>query len=104
MPRKSKSDKPVEKTAVKADKKVKKAAPKDKVLTLAEMRTKSPDELIALIKSSQADLEEFQRMNHASELPASHVIAKTRRQIARLNTVLTQIQRASEQDNPEEDK
>jgi ribosomal protein L29 len=84
--------KPETKKAVKATKTA-------KSLAVADMRTKSPDELRDLLKSAQADLLEFKKLQAASELTNPKVLKKTRREIAQLNTILTAVIKAHKEEN-----
>ena len=56
----------------------------------SELRTKSVEELEKLLAESRQTLLENQRSLAAGELPNPRVVTKTRRDIARINTLLTQ--------------
>ena len=76
------------KTAVKKD--AKKAT--EAVVNLAkDLRSLSEQELHAALKTAKEDLTVAQKMLKANELPSSHVIRKSKKLIARIHTVLTEV-------------
>ena len=76
------------KTAVKKD--AKKAT--EAVVNLAkDLRNLSEQELHAALKTAKEDLTVAQKMLKANELPSSHVIRKSKKLIARILTVLTEV-------------
>lgn len=79
--------------------KAKKVEPKAQSLAARDLRTKSPDELTKLLEKAKADLTEFQKMKAAGELANPRVLGKSRREIARINTILTEVINASKEEN-----
>ena len=68
-------------------------------LTAKSLREMDEKALSAKLTESQNDLNEFHKMARANELPSSHVIAKTRREIARIHTILTEKEFEKEAEN-----
>lgn len=56
-----------------------------------ELRTKSVEELNKLLDSAKAELNDNRRSLAAGELPNPRVVGKTRKQIARLKTIITEV-------------
>lgn len=61
------------------------------VQTVKDLRALSEQELHAALASAREDLLETQKMLRAGELPSSHVIRKSKKLIARIHTVLTEV-------------
>ena len=73
---------------------VKKGAKKatEAVANLAkDLRSLSEQELHAALQTAKEDLNMAQKMLKANELPSSHVIRKSKKLIARIHTVLTEV-------------
>ena len=56
-----------------------------------ELRSLSEAELHAALATAKADLLEAQKMLRANELPSAHVIRKSKKLVARIRTVLTEV-------------
>lgn len=56
-----------------------------------ELRTKSLEDLMKLLDKAKAELTDNRRSLAAGELPNPRVVAKGRKEIARLNTVITEL-------------
>lgn len=56
-----------------------------------ELRTKSVEELRKLLDEAKLELNDNRRSQAAGELPNSRVVAKSRKAIARLNTIITEV-------------
>jgi large subunit ribosomal protein L29 len=56
-----------------------------------ELRTKSLDELTKLLDKAKAELNDNRRSLAAGELPNPRVVSKNRKEIARLNTIITEV-------------
>jgi len=65
-------------------------------LTVKDLREMSKKDLAAKLAESRNDLNDFHKMARTNELPSSHVIKKTRREIARIRTILTEKKLAEE--------
>lgn len=84
-----------------ADKKVaKKSADKSNV-TVADLRSKTAEELQKMLEDNKKDLLILQKSLAADELANPHAVRKMRREIARIKTVMTQV---SKKDVVEESK
>ena len=71
-----------------ADKKTTKTA---KINVIADLRKKSADELQKLLSTTRADLLEAQKSLKANELANPHAVTKLRKEIARIMTVLAEV-------------
>ena len=58
--------------------------------TAKDLRGLTEQQLQAALQTAKEDLLVAQRMLKSNELPASHVIRKTKKQIARIHAVLTE--------------
>jgi ribosomal protein L29 len=58
--------------------------------SVKNLRELSESDLHAKLAELRGDLTGFQKMARANELPSSHVIRKTRKEIARVHTILTE--------------
>jgi ribosomal protein L29 len=58
--------------------------------SVQNLRELSETDLHAKLAELRKDLVTFHKMARANELPSSHVIKKTRRDIARVHTILTE--------------
>jgi large subunit ribosomal protein L29 len=64
--------------------------------TAAELRSKSDDELIELVKTTKSQLFEARFQNYTNRLNDTAKIGKLRRELARVNTVLNERRRAAQ--------
>lgn len=71
-----------------ADKKTKKAEVKN---TAEDLRGKTVEELNKLLETGKKDLLEAQKSLKANELANPHAVKKIRREIARIKTIMTEI-------------
>lgn len=78
--------KPAKKSTTKS---VKKDAVNTKEIA-ADLRKLTEAELQKALKTAREDLLTAQKMLHANELPATHVIRKMKKQIARIHAVLAE--------------
>ncbi len=81
------------KTSAKASKSATKVAKKDApklVQKISDLRELTVAELQKALTETRENLQTTQKMLKANELPASHVIRATKKQIARIHTVLTE--------------
>ncbi len=62
-----------------------------------DLRALSEAELHNALATAKADLVEAQKMLHANELPSAHVIRKSKKLIARIHTVLTEVTNSKEE-------
>ncbi|MCL1876934.1 50S ribosomal protein L29 [Candidatus Saccharibacteria bacterium] len=58
--------------------------------TAKDLRALTEQQLQGLLQTAKADLLRAQKMLKSNELPASHVIRKTKKLIARIHTVLVE--------------
>lgn len=56
-----------------------------------ELRTKNVEELKGLLDEAKAELNDNRRSLAAGELPNPRVVGKSRKAIARLNTIITEV-------------
>lgn len=56
-----------------------------------ELRTKNVEELKQLLDKAKAELNDNRRSLAAGELPNPRVVGKARKEIARLNTIITEV-------------
>jgi len=61
-----------------------------------ELRTKSVEELKKLLDEAKLELNDNRRSQAAGELPNTRVVAKTRKQVARLNSIITEVSQVKE--------
>ncbi len=62
-----------------------------------DLRALGEAELHHALATAKADLVEAQKMLHANELPSAHVIRKSKKLIARIHTVLTEVTNSKEE-------
>ncbi len=67
----------------------------------SELRDKSLNDLEKLLAEAKKDLLDFKKSLAAGELANSHVIKKTRKEIAKLNLIIAEMK---SNDNKKEDK
>lgn len=77
---------------------------KQKLKTVQELRKLDEKELIGKITELKQSLVEHQRAHAAQELPSTHIIGKTRKQIATALTILGEHRRQPQDAQKEEDK
>ena len=56
-----------------------------------ELRTKSVEELKKLLGEAEIELNDNRRSQAAGELPNTRVVSKSRKAVARLHTMITQV-------------
>lgn len=62
-----------------------------------DLRALTEAELHNALATAKADLVEAQKMLHANELPSAHVIRKSKKLIARIHTILTEVTNSKEE-------
>ena len=89
-----------------AQKKVKKITADSKTTDsqVADLRTLSPEKLQERLKTARADLLAMQKSLKANELANPNVVKKTRREIARILTIITEVKNNAAQPEKEEKK
>ncbi|HMQ09375.1 MAG TPA: 50S ribosomal protein L29 [Candidatus Nanoperiomorbaceae bacterium] len=85
------------KVSTKDIKKDVKAVGKSIANTTKDLRALGEAELHNALATAKADLVEAQKMLHANELPSAHVIRKSKKLIARIHTVLTEVTNSKEE-------
>lgn len=75
-----------------ATNRVKKPESKVKKSSMADLRNKSVDELQKLLATNRADLLEAQKSLRANELANPHAVTKMKKEIARILTVLRELE------------
>lgn len=64
--------------------------------TAKDLRNMTEAELHAALKTAKEDLLTAQKMLKANELPSSHVVRKTKKLVARVHTVLSEVKNNKE--------
>ena len=62
-----------------------------------DLRALTEAELHAALATAKADLIEAQKMLRANELPSAHVVKRSKKLIARIHTVLTEVTNSKEE-------
>lgn len=86
-----------------ADKKTAKKIEK-KATDIVELRKKTVEELQKLLETGKKDLLAAQKSLKADELANPHAVKKLRREIARIKTVITEVENKSVEDKSNSDK